>query len=334
MWSRAALAPLVALALVTGACGSDDPATSEPANGAPTVVATTTIWADVVRNVACDGLADVRTIVPAGGDPHSFEPSLKDRETMGDAALVVANGLGLEESMADIVGAVASEGVPVVRVGDYVETIPAGVDDHSDDPSDNSADDSADDHADDSADDGHGTDDPHIWFDPTRVAATLPAIADALAAAGLDRAALDACVSDFTAQLATLDTDVAAIVASIPVEQRLLVTNHDSLSYFADRYGFEILGTVIPSPSSLSATNPAELEALAGVIEQTDVPAIFAETQHSSTDTQALADRVGDVEVVTLQTDTLGEPGSDTATYDTWLTTTAQTIVDALRTNP
>ncbi len=317
MLSRNAIAPLVALALVAGACGSDGPATTESSSGAPTVVATTTIWADVVRNVACDGLADVQTIVPAGGDPHSFEPSLKDRETMGSAALIVANGLGLEESMADIVGAVESEGVPVVRVGESVDTIPAG----------------ADDHADESDDDGHGTDDPHIWFDPTRVAATLPAIADALGAAGLDRAALDACVSEFTEQLTTLDSDVAATVASIPVEQRLLVTNHDSLSYFADRYGFEILGSVIPSPSSLSATNPAELEALAGVIEQTGVPTIFAETQHSSTDTQALADRVGDVEVVTLQTDTLGEPGSDTATYVTWLTTTAQTIVDALDTN-
>ena len=311
MLSRTAIASLVALALATSACGSDE--TTEPSNGAPTVVATTTIWADVVSNVACDGLADVQTVVPAGGDPHSFEPSLKDRETMGNAALIVANGLGLEESMADIIGAVESEGVLVLRVGESVDTIPAGDDE--------------------AGDDGHGTDDPHIWFDPTRVAATLPAIADALATAGLDPVALDVCVSDFTEQLATLDTDVAATVASIPVDQRLLVTNHDSLSYFADRYGFEILGSVIPSPSSLSATNPAELEALAGVIEQTGVPTIFAETQHSSTDTQALAARVGDVEVVTLQTDTLGEPAGASATYVTWLTTTTRTIVDALRTS-
>ena len=279
------------------------------------MVATTTIWADVVSNVACDGLADVQTVVPAGGDPHSFEPSLRDRETMGNAALIVANGLGLEESMADIIGAVESEGVPVLRVGESVDTIPAGA-------------------GSDTIPSGAGSDidDPHIWFDPTRIVATLPAIADALATAGVDRTALDACVSDFTERLATLDTDVAAIVASIPVEQRLLVTNHDSLSYFADRYGFEILGSVIPSPSSLSATNPAELEELAGVIEQTGVATIFAETQHSSTDTQALAARVGDVEVVTLQTDTLGEPAGASDTYVTWLTTTAQTIVDALRT--
>ncbi len=286
------------------------------------MVATTTIWADVVRNVACDGLADVRTIVPAGGDPHSFEASLKDREAMGGAALIVANGLGLEESMADIIGAVESEGIPVVRVGEFVETLPAGDEEHADESSDEEL-----------AGEEHGTDDPHIWFDPTRVAATLAAIADALAKAGLDREALDACVADFTDQLATLDTDIAANVASIPVNERLLVTNHDSLSYFADRYDFEILGSVIPSPSSLSATNPAQLEELAGIVEQTGVPTIFAETQHSSTDTEALAARVGDVDVVTLQTDTLGEPDSNTATYVTWLTTTAQTIVDALRTS-
>jgi len=137
-------------------------------------------------------------------------------------------------------------------------------------------------------------------------------------------------VADYGATLAELDDTVSAIVDTLPPDDRLLVTNHDSLSYFADRYGFTILGSVIPSPSSLAATNPAELEALAGLVADTGVPAIFAETQHSSSDTEALADRVGDVEVVTLQTDTLGEPGSDTDDYVSWLTVTARSIVDAL----
>ena len=218
----------------------------------------------------------------------------------------------------DVIDAVESDGVPVLRVGEFVDTIPAG-DQHTDDTGTDSEDD-------------HGADDPHIWFDPTRVSSGLPAIADALAIAGLDRTALDACVSDFTDRLASLDVDVISTVASLPVDERLLVTNHDSLSYFADRYDFEILGSVIPSPSSLSATNPAALEALAATIEETAVPAIFAETQHSSADTQALAARVGNVAVVTLQTDTLGPTGSDTATYIDWLTATARTIVTALAT--
>jgi len=317
MWISRVAAALGALALVVSSCGSDDTATTD---SAPTVVATTTIWADVVSNVACNGLADVQTIVPPGGDPHSFEPSLKDRETMGNATLIVANGLGLEESMTDVIDAVESDGVPVLRVGEFVDTIPAG-DQHTDDTGTDS-----------STEDDHGADDPHIWFDPTRVSSGLPAIADALAIAGLDRTALDACVSDFTDRLASLDVDVSSTVASLPVDERLLVTNHDSLSYFADRYDFEILGSVIPSPSSLSATNPAELEALATIIDDTGVPVIFAETQHSSTDTQALAARVGNVAVVTLQTDTLGPTGSDTATYIDWLTATARTIVTALAT--
>lgn len=301
------VAGVATLGIVTAACAGS--ASGPPAGGAPIVVATTTIWADVARNVGCNDLATVETIIPAGADPHEFEASLKDRETMDHAALIVANGLSLEESMVDMIATVESDGVRVVRVGDHVDTLPIMSRDNGD---------------------TSGAQNPHIWFDPTRVAQALPAIADALVGAGVDRAALDACVTDYTARLTALDAEVAAIVAPLPVDQRLLVTNHDSLGYFADRYDFEILGSVIPSPSSLSATNPAELQALAKVIADTGVPAIFAETQHSSTDTEALAERVGNVEVVTLQTDTLGEPGSDTGTYVDWLTTTARSIVGAL----
>jgi len=228
----------------------------------------------------------------------------------------VANGLGLEESLDDTIEAVEADGASVVRVGESVDPLPAA-DNHDDDDEDH-------------ADDDHGPDDPHIWFDPTRVAATLPAIADGLAAAGVDRAALAACVADYTERLDELDTALEQIVATLPADRRLLVTNHDSLSYFADRYGFEVLGSVIPSPSSLAATNPGDLEELATLIADTGVPAIFAESQHTSDDTRALAERVGDVEVVTLQTGTLGEPGSDTGTYIAWLTVTTETIVDAL----
>jgi zinc/manganese transport system substrate-binding protein len=319
---RSRLFAFTAVVAFTAACGADGASTSRSSDSSltdvPTVIATTSVWADITRNVACDGLAEVTTIIPAGGDPHSFEPSLRDREAMSSATLIVANGLGLEESLLDTIEAVEAEGVPVVRVGEFVDALPAGEGDGG-----------ADDH-DDGHDDDHGGDDPHIWFDPTRVAETLPAIADALAASGVDRAALDACLDAYSDSLTTLDRDIAAVVAPLPVEQRLLVTNHDSLSYFADRYDFEILGSVIPSPSSLASTNPADLEALATLVADTGVPAIFAETQHSSDDTEALAKRIGDVAVVTLQTDTLGEPGSDTDTYVDWLTVTARTIVDAL----
>ncbi len=314
-------------ALLVTACASDgEPGSDEGDAAAPTVVATTSIWADVAANVACDGLAQIETIIPPGGDPHSFEPSLRDRETMDNADLVVANGLFLEESLTDAIDAVESNGVAVLRVADELDPLPTGEahdDDHDDDHEAGTDEAGTDDH-------DHAGSDPHVWWDPTRVVAAVAVIADALADAGVDRAALDACAEQYVEELTTLDTDVADIVAVLPLDERLLVTNHDSLSYFADRYDFEVLGSVIPSSSSLAATSPAELDALSADIEATGVPAIFADTQSSSTDADALANRLGGVEVVSLLTGTLDEPGSEAGTYIGWLRTNAQTIVDAL----
>jgi zinc/manganese transport system substrate-binding protein len=108
------------------------------------------------------------------------------------------------------------------------------------------------------------------------------------------------------------------------------VTSHDSLQYFAARYGFEILGTVIPTSSTLAETSPAQLEALADVITERDVRTLFAETQHSTDDTEALAERVGDVAVITLLTGTL-DPEGDAATYVEFLRHNAELIVTGLR---
>jgi zinc/manganese transport system substrate-binding protein len=313
--TRSITAATAAVVLLVTSCGSDGDGTSAPGDDLPTVVATTSIWADITSNVACDGLARVEMTIPPGGDPHSFEPSLRDRETMEDATLVIANGLFLEESLEDTIDAVAANGVPVLRVGDGLDTIAtAGADDHDDE----------------SDDDHHDGDDPHVWWDPTRIAAAVPLIADALADAGIDRTTLDACATQYLGELTALDDEVMAIVAPLPVAQRLLVTNHDSLGYFADRYDFEVIGSVIPSSSSLAATSPAELDALAADIEATGVSAIFADTQNSSTDADALANRIGDVAVISMLTDTLDEPGTEQGTYIGWLRQNANTIVAAL----
>ena len=314
------------VALLLAACGSDEPSSSSgsatpTASGTPVVVATTSIWADITANVACDGLADVRMIIPPGGDPHSFEPSLSDRETMDNADLIVANGLALEESLEDTIDAVESGGVPVLHVGDGLDPIPTAAASHD---GDHEGDEDA------AHDDDHGDEDPHVWWDPTRIAAAVPLIADALVEAGLDRERVAVCADQYAYDLAQLDDELATIVATLPVDERILVTNHDSLGYFADRYDFEVLGTVIPSSSSLAATSPAELDALAADIEATGVSAIFADTQNSSDDAEALADRIGDVEVVSMLTDTLDEPGTDQGTYVGWLRQNVETIVAAL----
>lgn len=318
------LAIAVGGALLLAACGSDEPASSggssqSATDGGALVVATTSIWADITANVACDGLADVRTIIPPGGDPHSFEPSLRDRETMDDADLIVANGLFLEESLEDTIDAVESGGVPVLRVGDGLDSIPTAAASHDDDGDDHEADDH-----------DHGDADPHVWWDPTRIAVAVPLIADALVEAGLDRERVEVCADQYVDDLTRLDEELVTIVATLPAGQRILVTNHDSLGYFADRYDFEVLGSVIPSSSSLAATSPAELDALAADIKSIGVSAIFADTQNSSDDANALADRIGDVEVVSMLTDTLDEPGTDQGTYVGWLRQNVETIVEAL----
>jgi len=311
-------AALAAIAVLGGAC-SDGPrsATAHSGPDRPVVVATTGIWADVVANVACGGLADVRTVIPAGADPHAFEPSMRDRATLSDASLVVANGLGLEESLRAPLAAVADEGVPVFEVGRHVRTIPvAGGAEAGSDHGTGS---------------GHGGADPHIWQDPTRVREAIPALAEVLVKdAGLDRAKVDACAAAYTAELTALDQRTETTLGGVPEARRKLVTSHDALGYLAARYGYEVIGTVIPSASTMAQTNPADIERLAGLISSTGVPAVFAETQHSAADTEALARRVGDIEVVTLSTDTLGEPGSGSDTYVGLMDTNARLIADAL----
>jgi len=336
MACRMALVSVTVAALVAAGCSDGDGSAAARAGGGgsgePLVVATTSIWADVVANVACDGQAEVVTIIPIGGDSHAFEASLADRDAMGDAALVVANGLRLEEGLEDTLEAVEAAGTPVLRIGDHLDPIGSSsgtaVHDHvADDDDDVTEDDhdvAEDDH-------DHSDVDPHIWFDPAQVSAALPLLADSLVSeGGLDAAAVEECVTAYQAELAALDAEVSRILAVVPEGRRKLVTNHGTLGHFAAHYGFEVIGTVIPSSSTLAETNPAALEELARLIDETGVRAIFAETQHSTDEASALADRVGDVEVVALYTETLGEQGSGAETYVGFLRSNAQLVADAL----
>jgi zinc/manganese transport system substrate-binding protein len=302
-------------------------------SGAPVVVVTTSIWADIVDQIDCADHFAVETLVPIGGDAHSYEPSLRDRELLGSAALVVANGGGLEEPLHDTLEAVADEGTPVVEVVDHVTTAP--LDDHGGDDDHEAEEHEAEEHEDEehategTDDHEHEGDDPHVWFDPTLVVEAAPVIAGELVAAGADAATTEQCVSDLTADLEALDADIEAILSAVPPDRRLLVTNHDALGYFARRYGFEILGTVIPGSSTLAEVSPAELEQLSADIDAAGVPAIFAEALESTDEATALADRLG-VEIVTLYTDSLGEEGSGAGTYADLMRFDANAIADAL----
>jgi zinc/manganese transport system substrate-binding protein len=327
---RRALQPITAVAVMgclLTACGGDGGEGDGSAK--PQIVATNSIWADVATNVACDGAAEVISLLPPGTDPHAYEPSMADRTRLQDASLVVVNGLGLEAGLQDTLESVEADGVPVFVAGDHVEVRPL-TEGPADGAEGGSSD--ADEHeGDEDASHQHDEGDPHLWQDPTRTSEVVTALGESLVEeAGLDADTVQRCVERYTSELATLDTDVDAMVAAVPAERRVLVTNHDALGYFADRYGFEVLGTVIPGPGTLAETNPAEIEALAQAIEEAGVPAVFAEEQHSDADARALADRVGDVEVVTLYTDALGEGGSGAETYVAMIRRNGELITGAL----
>ncbi|MCY3609221.1 MAG: metal ABC transporter substrate-binding protein [Acidimicrobiaceae bacterium] len=356
---RSGLVVTVAAVLFAAACTGADSDTeavdaTDAPSAVPSVVTTTSIWADVVSNVGCDDSVSVTTLIPQGGDPHTYEPSLRDRETMDAADLVVANGLGLEERLEDTLEAVAAEGVHVFEVAEHIDTIEfefsGGHDDHGHDEEDGHDDhDEEDGHDDHDEEDGHDHDeedghddhddhaghdhsggDPHVWFDLQRVAGVLGELADELIHAGADADTVNGCLDAYREALAEADAEVAGILDAVPADRRIMITNHDAFGYFADRYGFEVVGTVIPSLSTTAETNPALLEELAEIIEHEGVPAVFSETTHSDVDIQALATAAGDISVVQLLTGSLAPAGEDGDTLIGMLRFNAQAIADAL----
>ncbi|MYE66964.1 MAG: zinc ABC transporter substrate-binding protein [Acidimicrobiia bacterium] len=178
----------------------------------------------------------------------------------------------------------------------------------------------------------HGSEDPHVWLDPVRVAQAAEGLAAVLVDQhGLDAERVSTCVDAYLAELAQLHEDITDTLATVPAANRKLVTNHDAFGYFADRYNFEVIGTVIPSLSTLAEPSPASLEALAELIEETGISAIFSEyLSHSRDVAAALADRLDGVSVVSLYSGALGEEGSGADTYLTMMRANARTIAEAL----
>ncbi len=352
---------LAAVVLLAACSGADDSTASTADNSSgvdsepPLVVATTGIWADVVRNMTCSVVSGagqdhslvvrVVTLIPEGGDPHVFEPSLADRALLDSANLIVANGLNLEAGLADTLEAAEQAGTAVFRIGNHIDTISAAVpSDHaglaepanSDDQADPGGNTGSDGHSHERNDSRERDDsretDPHIWFDPSRVSAALSALAQSLIDhTGLEAELIDPCQQQYQSELLALDTRLADQFSQIPTNRRKLITNHDSLGYLANRYGLQIVGTISPAASTIAATNPAQLAELAKLIVEDGVAAIFTETQRSTDDAEALVSRAGDVLLVPLYTETLGAPGSGADSYIGMLSTDADRIVDALR---
>lgn len=285
---------IVALLLTAAACGTDGSVTSSR----PQVVVTTSVLGDVVRNLVGDQ-AEVTVLMAPGAVPHEVAPSARQVAKMRSADLLVTNGLGLEAGLVDTIDAARREGTEVVAAVDGVEVL--------------------------------GTD-PHFFTDPVRMRAAAAYLGKALAdrVPSLDTKAFRGRVAGYLDALDALDTEIAATLAVVPPERRILVTNHESFGYFAARYDFQVLGTVIPSGSPLAEPSARYMSALAAQIAQAGVPAVFAETSSPARLAHALAAEGAHIEVVELYTESLGPAGSAGATYLDMMRTDGRRIAAAL----
>ena len=288
------------------------------------VVATFSILGDWVQRVGGDGFT-VTTIVPAGGDAHTFDPNPEQVAAIGEADLIVEIGLGFETWLEDMI---ASSGTTAHRVvvSKGMELLSANGD-HEDDTGEEHDEEHA-------ADDGqdHGEHDPHVWGDVRNAVIAVQAIRAALASLAPDEATTwDSNAATYTSELESLDRTIREQVATIPEDQRKLVTTHDTFGYFAHAYGLEVLGTALNSLSTEGGDPSAEdIVTLVESIASAGVPAIFADNVTNTDVMETIAAEAGVELAPPLYTDALGEPGSDGETYLAMMAYNAETIVTAL----
>jgi zinc/manganese transport system substrate-binding protein len=281
--------------LLVTACSSSD-ATPETNTQLPTVVVTYSVLGNIVEQLVGDA-ATVITLIPDGQDPHEFEPSAKDIESLNNANIVVSNGLDFEEGLEETLENAKTAGVNVFMVADHVTVREVDETTHN-----------------------HSAFDPHVWLSPGAMLEMLPELSEAISVAigadlGAQRTALES-------TLAALDSEIKQIMSGFTCE---LVSGHDEMGYFADRYGCEVIGAVIPSLSTTSEASAGELADLKAKIETYGVPAIFTGLGTSPAVAEQLASELG-VKAVTLSTHFL----DGAATYQEFMLRMTNQIAEAL----
>lgn len=271
----------VAVAILLAGCAPG--AASAPAVKTLHVVATTTVFADIVRNVG-GSLVTVDSIIPAGAGPEDYEPAPEDAKKLADADLIVSNGVGLDDFLDGLIDAAGEGKAARLVLGDGIPTITVD-----------------------------GEENPHFWLDPSLVTGHyLPTIEAALSK--LDPADADAYATNraaYATQVAEMDEANNVALDAITVANRKLVTAHDAFPYFAAHYGFELVGVIIDNVGQ--EPTASELAALVDTVKDTGVKAIFSESQFNPELARALADEAGITKVVTtLYNDTVGPAPSDT----------------------
>jgi ABC-type Zn uptake system ZnuABC Zn-binding protein ZnuA len=313
-----AVLALLLVTVWTPACGgSVEPSqTSAPGTVSLEVLVAETFLADIVRNVA-GSAASVEALMPLGADPHAFELTPAGAVKVAKCDVLVVNGAGFEPTLdqmlenigenAEVIEASAGLVSRTAREGEEVEQ--AGADEHH-----------------------HDEGDPHFWLDPTLVVTYVENIRDGLSKADPANAATYAAnAAAYSRSLEELDTWITQQVSAISPDRRLLVTNHESLGYFADRYGFKVVGTVMPSVGTGASPSPQQLARLIDTIRQTGIRAIFLETGSNPDLAEQVADETGITVVTQLYTHSLTEAGGAAPTYLEMMRADTEAIVAALK---
>ena len=272
----------------------------------PVIAVTYSVIGNIVSQLVGDN-ATVNVVIPDGQDPHDFQPSAKDIETINNAALVVSNGLEFEEGLEEVLENIAKSSGNIFMVGEHITVRKIEDDEHQDD-----------DHQD---DDKHVEGDPHLWLSPATMLEMLPALTSALSqAVGAD---LSAQATALTTKLQDLDGQVESIINSLG--ECNLVSGHDEMGYFADRYGCNVIGAIIPSFTTTSEATAGELAELKRLVEQYKVRAIFTGLGTSPDTANQLAKELG-IRAVTLSTHYL----DGVANYQEFILNLTNQIAEAL----
>ena len=267
------------------------------------ILASTTFLADITQNIAGDR-AQVESLLPIGADPHSYQAAPADVAKISESDLLVLNGLEYEQFIETLLQNAGNKKMIVEATTGLSPSEDAGNE--------------------------HGVD-PHMWLDPNLVVTYTENIRDGLIQ--VDPKGTEIYKSNanaYISQLKDLDAWIVEQVNTIPVERRLLVTNHEALGYFAERYGFEVTGSVIPSFSSNAEPSAQEMAGLINEIKKLNASAIFLDTADNNTLAQQIADETGVMIVDDLHLESLTE-GAPAATYIEMMKYNVSKIVEALK---
>ena len=279
------------------------------------VVATTSIIGDVVAQVGGETI-DLTVLIGPGQDPHSYEPAARDLTTVAASHIIFVNGWDLEEGLEDDLENIG-EDVPVVAISANIEPLAFGEDAH-DEHEEGDDHEEGDEHEEGDAH-GHSGADPHVWFSIHNVEQWVENVEHALS--DLDPAnaeVYEANAAAYLAELEALEDYAAGQLSQIPEDNRFLVTNHDAFGYFAHEYDLTVLGTIIPSASTVAEPSASDLAELITEMEEHAICTIFTETTVSDALAQTVAGELSDceeIQVLQLYTGAVGPEGSDADSY-------------------